>query len=141
MAVPRLLTLRHAPYAWMVQPTRLVSHGSAVVQMTNLRDGIGKRFRHSVLQRPANWFRSRLQQILSPIVPPSTAFSLVRFSPKLNSSLPKSQLPLTTYLRPTSLTVEATQRFPCSVVHSIMAQHRLPKFHRGFPRSQVPTSS
>ena len=117
----------------MVQPTRLVSHGSAVVQMTNLRDGIGKRFRRSVLHRPANWFRLRLQQISSPLVPPLTAFSLVRFPPKLYSSLPKSQPPLTTHFCPTSPTVEATQRFPCSAVHSIMAQHRLPKFSQGFP--------
>ena len=141
MAVPRLLTLRRAPYTWMVQLTRLVSHGSAVVQMTNLRDGIGKRFCRSMSHRPANWFHSRLQQISSPLVPPSTVFSLVRFPPKLYSSLPKSQLPLTTHFCPASPTVEATQRFPCSAVHSIMAQHRLPKFHRGFPQSQVPTSS
>ena len=97
-----------------------VSKESAVVRMTNLCDGISKRFRRSVLHRPATWFRLRLQQIPSPLVPPSTAFSLVRFYPKLCGSLPKSQLRLTTRFCPTSPTVEATH---CSAVHCIMAQH------------------
>ena len=140
MAVLHLLSLLRASHGRVAQPTRVMFQRSAVVRMTNLCDGISKRFRRSVLHRPANWFRSHLQQIPSPLVPPSTAFSLVRFHPKLYSSLPKSQLPLTTHFRPTSPTVEATHRFPCSAIHSIMAQHQLPKFYRGFPQSQVPTS-
>ena len=140
MAVLHLLSLLRALHGRVAQPTRVTFQRSAVVPMTNLCDGISKRFRRSVLHRPANWFRLRLQQISSPLVPPSTVLSLVRFHPKLYGSLPKSQLLLTTRSGPTSPTVEATHRFPCSAVHSIMAQHQLPKFYRGFPRSQVPTS-
>ena len=140
MAVLHLLSLLWASHGRVAQPTRVTFQRSAVVRMTNLCDGISKRFRRSVLHRPANWFRSRLQQISSPLVPPSTALSLVRFHPKLYGSLPKSQLLLTTRSCPTSPTVEATHRFPCSAVHNIMAQHQLPKFYRGFPQSQVPTS-
>ena len=90
-----------------------------------------------MLHRPANWFRSRSQQISSPLVPSSTAFSFFRFHPKLYGPLPKSQLPLTTRFCPTPPTVEATHRFPHSAVHSILAQHQLPKFSQEFP----PTTS
>ena len=85
-----------------------------------------------MLHRPANWFRSRLQQILSPLVP-SAAFSFFCFHPKFYGPLPKSQLPLTTCFCPTLPTVEATHCFPHSAVHSILAQHQLPKFSQGFP--------
>ena len=133
MVVLHLLSLLRASHTRMAQPTRFTFQRSAVVRMTNLCDGISKRFRCSVLHRPANWFRSHSQQISSPLVPPSTAFSFLHFHLKLYRSLPKSQLPLTTHFCPTPPTVEATHRFPHSAVHSIMAQRQLPKFLQGFP--------
>ena len=124
-------------HARMAQPMCFTFQRSAVVWMTNLCDGISKRFRRSMLHRPASLFRLHSQQLSSSLVTPSTAFSSLRFHQKLYGSLPKAQLPLTTRFCPTPPTVEAPHRSPPSAVHSILAQPRLPRFLQGFP----PTTS
>ena len=81
---------------------------SAVVRMTNLCDGISKRFRRSVLRRPASSFRLRSATFRPPCYPFDHVF-FPSFLPKLYSLLPKSQQRVITRFCPTSPSVEATQ--------------------------------
>ena len=117
----------------MAQPTCVTFQRSAVVRMINLCDGINKRFCCKVLHQPANWFRSHLQQIPSPLVPPSTAFSLVRFYPTLYSSLPKSQLPLTTHFRPTFANRRGDTSLPMQRRSQYHGTAPITKISQGFP--------
>ena len=137
MAVLHLLSLLWASHARMAQLARFTFQRTAVIRMTNLCDGISKRFRRSVLHRPPSLFRLHSQQLSGSLLPPSTAFSSLRFHQKLYGSLPKAQLPLTMRFCPTLQIVEAPHRSPPSAIHSILAQPRLPRFPQGFP----PTTS
>ena len=135
MAVLRLLTLLRASHVRMAQPTRFTSQRSAVVRMINLRDRISKRFCRSYscytdLQACFVCVRSNF---LAPVVPPSTAFSFLRFHPNLYCPPPKSQLLLIERFYPTPPTVEVTRCFPHGTVYSILAQHQRPKFFAGIP--------
>ena len=141
MAVLRLLPLLRVPHMHEWLDRRVSFQWRTVVRMTNLCDGISKRFRRRRVTPTCKLVSLAFKQISSPLVHPfRLRFLSFVFSQNFTVRFLKPQQRVITRFCPTSPTVEATQHSHTTLLTTFLHSTNCQNFCMGSPQQQVSTS-